>query len=188
MRTPPDYQVIPPDDSFYDAPNYGVDDDGDPVPIGGGCVSGPLRIAVVIIMILALVGGMLWQAWGVMPQLLGYWQNDYRLVLRTVYAGDCAAWSGGEGQSITPARQMCVCGTLQSGQEHAHVEIELRAPDGARVSQAALYERASGPFCHTLQAETLLEPGRYTLVATPRLSRQTIARLAFTVRDNRPDI
>jgi hypothetical protein len=181
----PDYQVVPPDEHFYD-PLYTYEPPDSPRRMG--CLGRAVRLALVLVMIGALVGGLAWRAWDIVPQVLGYWDADYTLILRTVYAGPCDEFSGGNGGDIRPAREMCVCGDLLSDDQTAHVEIELQSPQGGRLTDATLYDQPAGAFCQTLSHDELLTPGRYRLVATPRLSRQPIARMVFDVRDNRPDI
>jgi len=129
------------------------------------------------VMICALLGGMIVQAGGVIPTLLGYWRSDYRLTFTEVSLGDCNRYTD---------RLLCVCGRLDAQQGDADFDIRIRTQEGASLGKITLHDQPSGSFCHVLRLTYPLEPGDYVLIGTPRFSRDTIARAFFTVPDNRP--
>jgi hypothetical protein len=139
-----------------------------------------LRVTIfAIIMISALLGGLIFQAWSAVPALLGYWRSEYRLVFTDISPGDCS-------RRADTGRALCICGTLDAQQSEADFDINIHTQAGASLGKIALRDQSSGSFCHTMQLVDPLEPGRYVLVGTPRMGRNTIVRVLFTVPDNRP--
>jgi len=171
--------IFPNDNHLYD--DERVDDTYDSPE-----KSGRSRLRVTLfaaVMIAALLGGLILQAWSAVPALLGYWHNDYSLSLTQVLPGDCTQ---GEGQSFDTGRALCICGTLDAQGSKADFDISIRTQEGASLGKIALRDQSSGSFCHAMHFKAPLEPGRYVLVGTPRMGRNTIVRASFTVPENRP--
>ena len=164
--------MLPYDDDFDDA-----DDLHQPVNW--------TRISVIIfaaIMIVALLGGAILQAWSAVPAILGYWRSDYRLAFTEVSAGAC-----NQG-NVSAGSLLCVCGVIDAGDGDADVDIQVRHNEGNLMGNFSLRDQPSGIFCQDMRLQAPLVPGEYFLTATPRLSRDTIARWFFTIRDNRRDV
>lgn len=141
------------------------------------------------IMIAALVGGLVYQASGVLPAILGYWQNDYRLVLTDVLTENCT--EGTDTYSVSFQNQpqndiICVCGVLDAQRSTASLDLILRDQNGAILHRVKFYGRDSGYFCEQFDLNEVLGEGAYSVSARPRFSRQTITRILFSVGDPEP--
>ena len=147
-----------------DIPDNDPEDDWDalPRPVNR------MRMVVMFfafIMILALLGGSLLQAWSVIPTLLGYWRSDYRLILTEVAAGDCSRSRTG-ATTIDPDRLLCICGVMDAQQSDADVDIHVHTQEGVSLGTLPLRGQPTGPFCRSLRLEDRLEPGQYVLIGT----------------------
>lgn len=138
------------------------------------------------IMLSALLGGLLYQASGILPQLFGYWQDDYQLVLTEILIHNCT-----EGDHIRITRQeqnpssdtVCVCGVLDAKQGKASLDLTLRQRNNAILQHIPFYGRSSGYFCEEFNLEAALPDGVYTIIARPRYSREQIAGITFVISE-----
>lgn len=140
-----------------------------------------------LVMITIMLGGALYPTRALLPWLLGYWREDYRVSITGLYNGDCNQNLGRAGL-IEPGERLCICGLLEAQNNRAHFQIQIREPNTGRIiGRAKVYNQASGRFCHDMPLEESLQIGIYNLSVRPRLSDQILSQQAFQVQDLRPN-
>lgn len=132
-----------------------------------------------LVMIAALLGGMLIPAWQFVPEIMGWWSDEYTLLISSVSSSGCLAAGN---PFLYPTNEMCVCGFLDAGQGNAHINFHIRPESGGREAILRVREQSTGNFCQRIPTDELLEPGEYTLIVTPRLSNETITGIRFQIR------
>jgi hypothetical protein len=144
-----------------------------------------LRITIFALMMLAaILGGMIYEAWGFLPSLLGYWQDGYRVSVTQLETGDCVENAG----DIFPGSSFCVCGWVDAAESQADFHIHLRDDANRTLGTVKVYNQASGRFCRAFALDQFLSPGSYSLVIQPRLARREVNRLYFEIKDNRSEV
>jgi hypothetical protein len=144
-----------------------------------------LRITIFALMMLAaILGGMLYEAWGFLPRLLGYWQEGYSVSIISLETGDCTQNAG----DIFPGSRFCLCGWVDAEGSRADFQIHLRSDEDRTLGTLKVYNQASGRFCRAFTLDQFLSPGRYSLVIQPRLARSGVSRHYFEVKDNRTEV